>query len=126
MASAIYSDLNQFNPTQSPVLSEVAAINQSLVNILVTRRYERLFNPPVGVDFEEYLFELIDDTTSFEIFQIITQRVEFFEQRVELDYARSEVSPDPENNQYKILLVYRLKNQPEAGEQEFRGVVTAV
>ena len=124
MANTIYSDINQFNPTERPVLTDVAAINQSLVNLLSVRRYERLFNPEVGVDFEERLFELIDDITAFEIFQIISQRVELFEQRVELDYTRSEVTADPDNNRYKIFLVYKLKGQPEVGDLEFRGVVT--
>lgn len=120
----VYSDINQYTPTKKVKLTEVAAISQSLNNILSTQRYERLFNVEFGVDFEERLFDLIDDITSFEILGIIAQRVQLFEQRVDLDFTRSLVTPDPDNNKYDVSLIYTLKGQPDLGEQEFRGVVS--
>lgn len=122
--SEVYSDINQYTPTKKVKLTEVAAISQSLNNILSTQRYERLFNVEFGVDFEERLFDLIDDITSFEILGIIAQRVQLFEQRVDLDFTRSLVTPDPDNNKYDVSLIYTLKGQPDLGEQEFRGVVS--
>lgn len=119
----VYSDLNQYSPTKKAKLTDVAAISQSLNNILSTQRYERLFNIEFGVDLEERLFDLIDDVSAFEILGVIAQRVQLFEQRVDLDFTRSVVQPYPDQNKYEVSLIYSLKGQPELGEQEFRGVV---
>lgn len=124
MGKSLYSDLNQYSPTRKPQLEDMEAINQSLNNIIGTRRYERLFNNTFGLDFEDELFELIDDDTSLEILRIIAERVSLYEPRVEIDFSNSVVSPDPDNNKYSVLIVYNLVNQPDLGAQEFRGVVS--
>jgi phage baseplate assembly protein W len=121
---SIYSDLNQYTPHIKAKLTDVEAIHQSLNNILTTRRYERLFNPEFGLDFEDVLFELIDETTALEIFRLISERVEKFEQRITFDFAKSEVTPDQDNNKYDVLIVYQLAGQPDTGDLEFRGVVS--
>lgn len=119
----VYSDLNQYSPTRKVKLTEVAAIAQSLNNILATQRYERLFNIDFGVDFEDRLFELIDEVSAFEILGILASRVQLYEQRVDLDFTKSAVTPFADQNKYEVSLIYTLKGQPELGEQEFRGVV---
>jgi len=122
---SLLSDLNQFTPTTKALLENDESIVQSLTNILSTRRYERVFNNDFGLDFEDALFELIDDTTALEIMRIIVERVERFEPRVTLNLSDTTVEPDPDNNRYSINLFFSIKGQEELGDLEFAGVVTA-
>jgi phage baseplate assembly protein W len=123
--SNLYSDVNQYDPTTKPLLVDVESIYQSLHNILTTQRYERLFNNDFGVDFEDMLFELIDDASALEILRLIAQRIEIYEPRVNLNYSNTEVIPDPDNNRFTVKLVFSIKGQEELGDVEFSGIIAA-
>jgi phage baseplate assembly protein W len=124
MANSLFSDLNQYTPTTKALLENNESIVQSLDNILSTRRYERLFNNDFGLDFEDILFEIIDDATALEVLRIIVERVEKFEPRVVLNLSQTTVEPDPENNKYLVNLFFSVKGQEDLPDQEFQGVVT--
>lgn len=121
---SLVSDLNQYAPTTKPLLEDVESIVQSLDCILSTRRYERVFNIDFGIDFEDELFELIDDSTALEILRIITERVETFEPRVTINFSMTSVTPDPDNNKFDVSLFFSIRGQEDLGDIEFQGVIT--
>ena len=120
----LYSDINQVSPTVDPMLYDEPSINQNLLALIETRRYQRLFNNDFGLDIEDELFELIDDVTSLEILRVITERVERFEPRVTINYAQTEVVPFTDENKYEIVLVFSILGKEEEPERELRGVVS--
>lgn len=122
-SNAIFQDLNQYLPTNKPLLKDEEDIIQSLNNLLATQQLERLFNNEFGINFEDFLFELIDDITSVEVLRVVTQRVEIFEPRVTLNFATTTVEPDPDNNRYVIDLRYFIVGRETEGEQSLQGIV---
>jgi phage baseplate assembly protein W len=84
-----YSDLDlkfRLNPnTKDFVLKkDVEAVKQSVINILLTQRGERPFNPYIGGDLYAYLFENFDDITKAAIENTITNTLRNFEPRVQV------------------------------------------
>jgi predicted component of type VI protein secretion system len=65
---------------------------------------------------EEALFELIDDITAIEVYRIVTSLIERNEPRVTIDNATTTVTPDPDNHQYILKLVFQIKG---FGTQKF-------
>lgn len=120
---AIYSDLNGLNPTKNPLLKDVDAVYQSLSNIFNTRPGERVFLVEFGIDLEDMLFEIIDEATSLELYRRVVEAVGRWEKRVSIDNSRTQVIPDPENNQYILELYFQIEGM---GDQtfEFRGAFT--
>ena len=106
---AIYSDLNSINPTQSPLITEVEDVYQSLMNILNTIPGDRLFNPDFGFDLEPELFELINDLTAFSVYSTVFDAVTRWESRVSVDNARSKVIPVPEKRMYELELYFNIR-----------------
>lgn len=105
---SILKDVNQFNPTEenAEFLDDFDAIFQSISNIINTRKSERLFNLNFGIDLDEQLFELIDESTAFDLLRIISNAVAEFEPRVRLLSGSSKVEPDLENNRFLIDLAF--------------------
>lgn len=84
-----YSDLDfkfRLNPnTKDFVLKkDVEAVKQSVINILLTQRGERPFNPYIGGDLYSYLFENFDDITKAAIENTIVNTLRNFEPRVQV------------------------------------------
>lgn len=104
----IYSDLNQSNPTLSPLLFDIQCIYQSLFNILNTKIGERLFNPTFGISLEDQLFELEDSITETAILQGIITAVNDFENRVIIDTQETTITLIPGKNQVELVLVFSI------------------
>ena len=121
---AIYSDLNSFNPTDKSVLVDVESIYQSLFNIFNTRKGERLFEPEFGLDFEDELFELMDDIGAFALLDKVNREVSRWEKRVKLDFGSSTVTPYPDDKRYDILLVFSIVGMDENEVYTYHGSVT--
>jgi len=122
----LYSDLNQYNPIYKSKLVDIPAVYQSIHNILVTRKGERLFNPEFGTDLEETLFELMDNITAEKLFVRLTESIERWEPRVIIQYSESSVIPDYDTNTYYLNLVFTVKGYGLTKYQyegEFTGVV---
>ena len=105
----LYTDINQTSPETKEKLTDVEAIFQALENIFSTRVRERFFNQEFGIDIEDALFELLDELTGHDIFRRVTEAVQRFETRVIIDFASSDVIPDPDNNKYDVDLVFEIK-----------------
>lgn len=117
----LYSDLNIYTPKIQPLQVELRAIYQSMDSIIRTRKGDRLFRPDYGLDLEEYLFDLIDDTTSTIILLQISQQLAENEPRVEIDLTNSRVIGDPDNHTYDILLTFSVVGAP--GIFEYQGII---
>jgi phage baseplate assembly protein W len=82
-----YSDLDlkfRLNPnTKDFVLKkDVEAVKQSVINILLTQRGERPFNPELGGNLYAYLFENFDDITKAAVETTIVNTLRNHEPRV--------------------------------------------
>lgn len=105
---ALYSDLNQHDPQNTPLLYGIEPIYQSIYNILSTSKGERIFLPEFGADLDNYLFELMTDITAFNILNTIIEAIERWEPRVSLLYGQCSVIPDYDNNKYDVTLVFNV------------------
>lgn len=121
---AIYSDLNSFNPTDISLLVDVESIYQSLFNIFNTRKGERLFEPEFGLDFEEELFELMDDVGAFALLDKVNREVSRWEKRVILDFGSSTITPYPDEKKYDILLYFTIVGLDAGQVYTYHGSVT--
>lgn len=111
--SKIYSDID-FTFTKKPVTGDVAlsydamAVTRSIRNLLLTRRYERPFNPELGSNLDAILFEnfsnLIGPVLENEIKNIINN----YEPRATIDQVV--VSPGPDMNTYSVYLSFYIEN----------------
>lgn len=117
----LYSDINQYNPKTKPLLENVEAVYQSLYNLFGTSKGERPFQPEIGLDLDEYLFELGEaDSNSFAILNIILTEIRRFEPRCIPNFGKSEVIPNYDNNSYELHLAFQILG---LGEEffEFKG-----
>lgn len=109
MADKVYKDINQFNPTTlgKSFRYDADAVYQAVVNILHTRKGERVFNPEFGLDLEDYLFELSDEGTEASVLSEINTQLKIYEPRVTVDFERSTVSVS-DRNKLNVDLIFTI------------------
>lgn len=105
-----YSDLNyaEVTPGVPPLITNKDAIFYSLHNLITTAIGERLNLVTYGVNIPDHLFEQIDEQTSDELRFALIRAVEKWEPRVTIDAFNSTVEPNPDDNSYKLHLVFNL------------------
>ena len=109
----IYSDID-FTFARRPAVNDVAlsydnqAVIRSIRNILLTKKYEKLFNPSFGTNLDSILFEPVSVITTNSLQQEITYAIRNYEPRVTLQNVV--VSPDPDKNFYTVTLTFYLEN----------------
>ena len=81
-------------------------IKSNLINLLLTNKGERVFNPEFGADIRKILFEGITEDTSALIQNLITTNVNFFIPEINIDDVV--VEPNEDNNSYNIIVKYNL------------------
>ena len=81
-------------------------IKSNLINLLLTNKGERVFNPEFGADIRRVLFEGITEDTSVLIQNLITTNVNFFIPEINIDDVV--VEPNEDNNSYNIIVKYNL------------------
>ena len=84
-----YSDLRSdlaVNPANDDVLTitNEAAIEQSIKNLLQTNFYERVMKPNIGSNIKSLLFELASPHTSYNIKEAVKETIENFEPRADI------------------------------------------
>lgn len=110
---SIFSDLD-FNFTQHPVTEDVtrktnvAAVNQSLRNLLLTKNYERPFNSDLGSPINALLFEPFSPMLRIMLRKSIEQVIENYEPRVQLDDVKVNLLED--SNNVEINIFYHIVN----------------
>jgi phage baseplate assembly protein W len=111
--SKIYSDID-FTFTKKPVTGDVAlsydtqAVIRSIRNLLLTRNYERPFNPDLGSGLDGLLFEMISPLTAAAIEREIQLMVDNYEPRATIDSVTA--TPVTDQNAYNISLSFYIEN----------------
>lgn len=81
-------------------------IKSNLINLLLTNKGERVFNPEFGADIKKVLFEGITEYTSALIQNLIITNVNYF--IPEVNIVDVVVEPNTDNNSYNIIVKYSL------------------
>lgn len=109
----IYSDID-FTFTKKPVVGDVAlsydqqAVVRSVRNLLLTKHYERPFNPDIGSNVDALLFEPISSLTSSALEVEIRTTISNYEPRANIKDVV--VTPYPDKNAYSITLTFYIEN----------------
>lgn len=101
-----------YNPRTRDVATKTDdnAVRNALRNLIYTKHYERPFQPDLGCQIANLLFENMDPFTLMVAQRVIEDAIVKFEPRVEL----IEVTIKPyEDNDLYISIEYRLKNSSE-------------
>ena len=104
-----FKDIN-INFKKHPVTNDLvvsrdaSAIKQAIVNLLLTNRGERLFQPKYGSDIRGQLFEPLDYATAANIKRMILYTIKEFEPRIQV--TRLSAKPDFEDNGFSVEMTY--------------------
>jgi phage baseplate assembly protein W len=111
-----YADID-FAFTRIPGRNDIAlsydemAVIRSVRNLLLTRNYERPFQPTIGSRVNQLLFDPVDFLTSQSLRSEIESVITNNEPRVKIDSIL--VNADPENNSYNVSLQFYIGNNVE-------------
>jgi hypothetical protein len=109
----IYSDID-FTFTKKPVTADVAlsydsqAVIRSIRNLLSTKHYERPFNPDLGANIDNILFEPISPLSAGALEDEIRATISNYEPRALLQTVN--ISPQPDYNSYSVSLTFYIQN----------------
>ena len=112
----VYSDFHK-DLTLNPVSGDIArrinedAIKESIKNLILTDRGERLFQPLVGSDIRKMLFENITPEVVLLIKEMVTDTLETYEPRCSL--VGVDVLSSIDGNEISIIIVYNTINSPD-------------
>lgn len=115
----IYSDID-FSFTRTPGRNDVAlsydemAVIRSVRNLLLTKNYEKLFQPAIGSRVNQLLFEPISPITAGTLKIEIEKVINNYEPRAKLDIVT--VVENPDYNAYSVSIQFYIGNnvQPTA------------
>ncbi|MNC33472.1 Lysozyme [compost metagenome] len=119
MTTAIYSDIRK-NMLMDSLTSDVSAavndqaIKDSVMNLVMTTRGERLYQPAIGGNISTLLFELMSEDTTYLLQRAIQEVITNWEPRAILDIV--EVLPDYDNNKYTITIRFYTKYNLEVSQ----------
>ena len=108
-----FSDIDldfKINPVSGDVniLTDDVAIKRSVRNLVLTSKFERLFQPDVECRITDQLFENMDPLTEIRIEQAIRHTLSIYEKRIQvIDVI---VSPNEDKNYVGVTIVFRIKN----------------
>tara|TARA_B100000427_G_scaffold314150_1_gene307066 strand:+ start:2118 stop:2513 length:396 start_codon:yes stop_codon:yes gene_type:complete len=88
------------------VKKEDAAVKQAVVNILMTNKGERLFDPEYGSNVPSYLFDQLDYGTAANISDAIRECLSKYEPRISI--ISLGVEPDFDQNGFEVQLAFKV------------------
>lgn len=109
----IYTDID-FSFTRTPGRNDIAlsfdemAVIRSIRHLLLTKNYERPFQPALGSQLNSLLFEPISTLTANQIRSEIENTIRNHEPRVNL--VQVTINEDPDNNKYDVGLEFFIGN----------------
>lgn len=112
----IYSDFDKMLE-QNPVTNDIAmktddnAIKESIKNLLLTHKGERLFQPYIGSTIKQMLFEHLFPETMVILKEEIKNVIESFEPRCSI--ISIDVKGDPNKNLVDITITFLIINRVE-------------
>lgn len=86
---------------------DINAVKQSVKNLLLTRYFERPFQPQLGSPIYQLLFEPLDPITAASIKQAIERLLQNYEPRVVM--RKLDVVPNEDLNAYNVTLFFNIK-----------------
>lgn len=104
------------------VLVNQQAIRRSIRNLVQTIPTERFFNPILGSDVRQSLFEFVDFGTASVIRDQILNTISNFEPRV--NDVDVQVDPRPDENEFEITIIFDIIGQ-EIPTQQFSFILEA-
>jgi len=105
-----------------PVLVNQQAIRRSIRNLVQTIPTERFFNPILGSDVRQSLFEFVDFGTASVIRDQILNTISNFDPRV--NDVDVQVDPRPDENEFEITVIFNIIGQ-EIPTQQFSFILEA-
>ena len=96
------------------IKEEKDLISESIRRILMTGKGERVGRPFFGVGLKRRLFDQMDELTTENIEQDISNQIQTYEPRVNLTYNK--VNVDYDNQQININLRFKIKSELEENE----------
>lgn len=118
----IYSDLD-LKFTKHPLTRDVskrvdvAAVNQSLKNLLLTSNFERPFRSGIGTPIKSLMFEPMSPMLRVMLKSVIEQTVYNYEPRIKLEDVGITFSED--ENSIDIIIYYYILNTTDLQQFEF-------
>jgi phage baseplate assembly protein W len=106
-----------FSGPAGPFNSTYSTSNQiqsNLINLLLTNKGERLYNPEFGADLKTVLFEGITEDTSNIIQNLIITNVNIF--IPEITISSVDVVKDEDNNTISVTVQYRINISGQANQ----------
>ena len=100
-------DANAITGDIDPV-KDAISVKRGITNILLTSMFERLFQPELGSNLKDILFEPIDEITTARIEREVRSAIDAWEKRAEV--LNVFVDPDEEYNRYKVSVTFRPLN----------------
>ena len=97
-------DANAITGDIDPV-KDAISVKRGITNILLTSMYERLFQPELGSNLKDILFEPIDEITTARIEREVRSAIDAWEKRAEV--INVFVDPDEDYNRYKVSVTFR-------------------
>ena len=110
-ATLSFKDIN-INFKKHPVTGDLvvskdaSAIKQAIVNLLLTNKGERPFNPDYGSNIRSYLFEPLDYGTAAQIELSITSTLAKFDPRINV--RSIDIYPNYDNNSFDVDMPYEI------------------
>ena len=89
------------------VSKDAVAIKQAIVNVLLTNKGERLFNPTYGSDIRSYLFEPLDYGTAAQVNSSILYTLARFEPRINVLSVNT--IPNFDDNGFDVEMTYEIR-----------------
>ena len=105
-----------------PILKNENAIKKSVRNLVETIPTERFFNPVIGSEVRDSLFDFVDFGTAAVIQNQIIICLENYEPRIE--NVSVEVEPRPDLNEFEVAVFFDIVGQ-EFPTQEFTFILEA-
>jgi phage baseplate assembly protein W len=93
------------------------AIKRAIRNLMFTGYYERVFQPSLGANLKQLLFEPITPMTEMSIRILITDVIQAFEPRAKIINLDVRVSPD--ENGYNVYLLFAIDQISEVVTVDF-------
>lgn len=109
----LYTDFDK-DLIQHPVSGDVSrkineeAIKESIRNLILTDRGERLFQPEIGSDIRAMLFENIDSNTLDTIRTMVYNTIQSYEPRCQL--LGVDVSGRTDGNELRVNITFAVQN----------------
>ena len=89
------------------VSKDASAIKQSIVNLLMTNKGERVYQPEYGSDLRRFLFEPMDYATAAAIQNNIISTIKKFEPRIGI--LSLEAIPNFDENVFDVEMTYEIR-----------------